>query len=49
MNIKKILKLTFSVIIVVIIGFLIYDNYYVLTNKKRAAGKLDLRLLATRL
>lgn len=33
MNIKKILKLTFSVIIVVIIGFLIYDNYYVLTNK----------------
>ena len=31
MNIKKILKLTFSVIIVVIIGFLIYDNYYVLT------------------
>lgn len=33
MNIKKILKLTMTVIIIVIIVFLIHDNYYLITNK----------------
>lgn len=33
MNIKKIIKITVTVIIIVILGFLIKDNYYLLTNK----------------
>lgn len=33
MNIKKIIKITVTVIIMVILGFLIKDNYYLLTNK----------------
>lgn len=33
MNIKKIIKITITVIIMVILGFLIKDNYYLLTNK----------------
>lgn len=33
MNTKKIVKLTITVILSVIIGYLIYDNYYLLTNK----------------
>ncbi len=33
MRIKKILKLTITVIIIVITAYLIYDNYYLLTNK----------------
>lgn len=33
MNIKKLINLTITVILVVIIGYLIYDNYYLLTNK----------------
>ena len=33
MNIKKLLKLTFIVVIAVICIYLIKDNYYLLTNK----------------
>lgn len=33
MNIKKLIKLTITVILSVIVGYLIYDNYYLLTNK----------------
>ncbi len=33
MEIKKILKTTITVIIFVIIGYLVYDNYYLITNK----------------
>lgn len=33
MNIKKLVKVTVTVIIIVILGFLIKDNYYLLTNK----------------
>ncbi len=33
MNTKKIVKLTIAVILSVIIGYLVYDNYYLLTNK----------------
>ena len=33
MNIKKLVKIAVTVIIIVILGFLIKDNYYLLTNK----------------
>lgn len=33
MNIKKLVKVAVTVIIIVILGFLIKDNYYLLTNK----------------
>ncbi len=33
MNIKKLVKVAITVIIIVILGFLIKDNYYLLTNK----------------
>lgn len=33
MNIKKLVKVAVAVIIIVILGFLIKDNYYLLTNK----------------
>lgn len=33
MNIKKLVKVALTVIIIVILGFLIKDNYYLLTNK----------------
>lgn len=33
MNIKKLVKVSVTVIIIVILGFLIKDNYYLLTNK----------------
>lgn len=33
MKIKKLIRLTITVILIVIIGYLVYDNYYLLTNK----------------
>ncbi len=33
MKIKKLIRLTIMVVLIVIIGYLVYDNYYLLTNK----------------
>lgn len=33
MNIKKLIKITFSVIIIVVLAYLIHDNYYIIINK----------------
>ena len=33
MNIKKLIKITFSVIIIIVLAYLIHDNYYIIINK----------------